>query len=80
MKILALTEFKIGKMVFEKNRSYEVPDAQGARFVANGWAEPSDSSLSFTVPNWIMSPLPAERSGETLEIQDIHQVLGMELR
>lgn len=38
MKITCLTAFKEGRDLFEKDDVRTVPDEDGARFIANGWA------------------------------------------
>lgn len=83
-KIIADTDFKIGKMQFQKELAYVVPESLASLILGNRWGHtaPNDEP-AYQVPDWILSPhadaRPAE-DGVTLEVKDVHQTLGTEVR
>jgi len=46
MKILVLTDFKDGRDQFVKDDIRTVSDEDGARFVANGWANDTEGRVA----------------------------------
>lgn len=81
MKVVALSVFLHGKMRFEKDLGYGVPDALGQYFVKNGWAKAAPTEMTVhTVPDWILSPAAKDRDSDTLEVQDVHVTLNPEVK
>lgn len=50
MKIKCLTTFLDGRTRFEKDDLCTVPDEDGARFCANGWAEDQGGAVATAEP------------------------------
>ena len=67
MKILVLTDFKDGRDLFVKDDIRTVSDEDGARFVANGWAQDAEGRVAAGT---------AEASSTDLDIQNSTLGLG----
>lgn len=89
MKIEATTTFLHGRMRFEQGLSYQGEegfagwDALSEYWAKNGWAKEAEAGARcFTVGrHQLGSDAPvAVRSGDTLEIQNVHMILSAEAK
>lgn len=90
MKLIATSDFKHGRLVFQKGKLYDVPPEFGGYFRANGWArdpkadDPADAKAEpFDVRMLdANAPVPkpaAEGEVQTLTVEDVKKVSADDL-